>query len=319
MSELTWRTPTLDDLEAITAVVNASERHDRRPEITPPDEVRRELSDADVDTVVVEADGEIVGYGAVVRPPEPGREHHFATLFAYVHPDWRYEVGDRVVERMADAGEAFLAAQTHDRTTMLRTSAMEWQSEDLERLERLGFVRNRVTTVMSIDLTDGAPTAPDVQDVEVQAWDADAVEGARLAHNAAFLDHFGSSPSSPHDWRGRTVDNEHFRPDLSATARVGDEVVGYLLAHRYPEDDEVLGRSEAWISTLGVLPEWRGRGIASSLLVRTLDLVAADPELTHAGLGVDSESLTGANRIYERLGFRPVSRSIMMARSVRRR
>ncbi len=195
---------------------------------------------------------------------------------------------------------------------------MEWQTEELARLARLGFAHNRVTTTMSLDLNAAKPSAPEVEGVELRTWDDAALEGARLAHNAAFIDHYGSSPSGPRNWRGRTVENANFRPDLSGTAIADGRTVGYLLAHRYPQDDEVLGRSEVWISTLGVVPEWRGRGVASALLARTLRLAAGESELTHAALGVDSQSPTEANRLYERLGFRPLSQWITMAPPVER-
>ncbi len=108
MSELSWRKPRVEEFEAVTAVVNASERRDRLPEVTPADEVRHDLADEDVDAIVVESDGRITGYSYAYLPPEPGREQHFATLFAYVHPDWRTEVGDRLVAWAVASGEVFL-------------------------------------------------------------------------------------------------------------------------------------------------------------------------------------------------------------------
>lgn len=81
-----------------------------------------------------------------------------------------------------------------------------------------------------------------------------------------------------------------------------DRVVAYSLNHRTPADDEFIGRRDGWIDNLGTLPEWRGRGIASALIVRSLHAFDA-AGLTHASIGVDGDSLTGAVRLYKSLGF----------------
>ena len=79
---------------------------------------------------------------------------------------------------------------------------------------------------------------------------------------------------------------------------------------RYEADDEVTGRRDGWIMTLGTLAEWRGRGVASALISASLDAFAA-AGLTHAALGVDSSSPTGAARLYRSLGFETAARSVM--------
>ena len=63
------------------------------------------------------------------------------------------------------------------------------------------------------------------------------------------------------------------------------------------------------IDQLGTLAPFRGRGLASQLIVASLHAFAADG-LTHASIGVDSESPTGAARLYRQLGFEPVQRAI---------
>ena len=47
---------------------------------------------------------------------------------------------------------------------------------------------------------------------------------------------------------------------------------------------------------------WRRKGIASALLARSLAALR-DNGMTEATLDVDAENLSGALRIYERLGF----------------
>ena len=122
--------------------------------------------------------------------------------------------------------------------------------------------------------------------------------------NIAFADHWGSTPTPSHTWKsmvrgfGSLIEHSFIALDTD------DRVVAYSLNHRYSADDETLGRRDGWIDNLGTLPEWRGRGLASALIVRSLHAFA-EAGLTHASLGVDSESLTGAIRLYKSLGFEP--------------
>ena len=86
-------------------------------------------------------------------------------------------------------------------------------------------------------------------------------------------------------------------------------MVGFCLNKRYAADNAVNGRKEGWIDQLGTLAQWRGRGLASQLIVASLHALAAEG-LTHAILSVDSDNPTGATRMYRRLGFETLQRSI---------
>lgn len=80
------------------------------------------------------------------------------------------------------------------------------------------------------------------------------------------------------------------------------QVVGYLLAHHYPEDAEVTGRHELWVSTVGVLPSQRGRGIASALLTRVLRS-GGRRRFRVSRTGRWQRQPTGADQLYIRQGF----------------
>jgi ribosomal protein S18 acetylase RimI-like enzyme len=66
---------------------------------------------------------------------------------------------------------------------------------------------------------------------------------------------------------------------------------------------------EGWIEAIGVIPAWRGRGIASALLVKSLHSFQAEG-LERAGLDVDAENPTGALGLYQKHGFRVAKESI---------
>jgi ribosomal protein S18 acetylase RimI-like enzyme len=53
---------------------------------------------------------------------------------------------------------------------------------------------------------------------------------------------------------------------------------------------------------LATLSQWRGRGVATALIAHAIDCYRVK-KLTHAALGVDSDSQTRANHLYESIGF----------------
>ncbi len=97
----------------------------------------------------------------------------------------------------------------------------------------------------------------------------------------------------------------HFRPELWFLAEdlASGEVVGLGLNIIDPDWIAQTGRREGYVDTLAVLREHRQRGLGTALLVHSLHaLREAGMELAH--LHADAENLTGAMRLYMRLGFR---------------
>jgi ribosomal protein S18 acetylase RimI-like enzyme len=95
----------------------------------------------------------------------------------------------------------------------------------------------------------------------------------------------------------------------------GDTPVAYMQCSKYPHDWEDRGRTEAWIDGIGTIRSHRGRGVASALITMAMRSFR-DDALEFAVLGVDSENPTGANRIYERLGFVPEKRMVAFRKRV---
>ena len=76
------------------------------------------------------------------------------------------------------------------------------------------------------------------------------------------------------------------------------------LAHTCPASGRYSDSGGGWILNLGVLREARGRGVGRYLLEHALAAYAADGR-TWAGLGVDTENVSGALRLYESVGMTP--------------
>ena len=69
-------------------------------------------------------------------------------------------------------------------------------------------------------------------------------------------------------------------------------------------DDSRRDIGEGYVRSLGVLREYRGRGLARLLLERAFDYYRGRG-MVGVQLGVDSASPTGANHLYEKVGMTP--------------
>jgi len=144
---------------------------------------------------------------------------------------------------------------------------------------------------------------------------ADLERDARAIHETeadSFSDHYGYVPQPFEQWL-------HFRtrffkaePELWILAMDGDQIAGIALCSSQRPGQPDLG----WISTLGVRRPWRRRGLALAILHHAFRLLAARGKL-RAGLGVDSQSLTGATRLYEKAGMRVVRENLEYEMPVR--
>ena len=182
-------------------------------------------------------------------------------------------------------------------------------------------------------VTGELPLLPPTGDVPVWRMatpdDVDAIHGvlaaadrvdhrdddARQARNDAFRDHWGSLDSQSETW-AKFVGGEFFRPDLSRLVVDADGAIAAFCLVSVNEDDwATLGASHAYIDLIGVVREHRRRGLAPLVISGALQAIA-DAGLAKAVLDVDTASPTGANTLYERLGFVATERSVALVKKI---
>jgi mycothiol synthase len=168
-------------------------------------------------------------------------------------------------------------------------------------VERAGLDAERWYRQMQRPLTDlpGMRPVPGIELVPF-SWDRD--DEIRRAHNAAFTEHHGSAERDSDAWQAMFTGQRAFRPELSVLAVEDGVVVGYLLAYVFEADSQATGVRETHFGQIGVLPQARGRGVASAMIAAALRTGAEDG-CERAGLEVDSANVTGALGLYEKLGF----------------
>ncbi len=167
-------------------------------------------------------------------------------------------------------------------------------------LELAGWRFERVFWTMEIDFDDEPPPQPELPSgIRIRtalAGDEPAVYGLEAD---AFARHFGYLQLPYDEWRQSRMVLNPYDPSLWFLAVDGERIVGMSLCLA-----EAWGRPDVgWVATLGVHPDWRGRGVGLALLRHSFAEFHRRGQ-RRAGLGVDSQNDTGATRLYERAGMR---------------
>ncbi|HJP89095.1 MAG TPA: GNAT family N-acetyltransferase [Candidatus Limnocylindrales bacterium] len=162
---------------------------------------------------------------------------------------------------------------------------------------RFGYLMERDLTqlIPDIPLPDGIEVRPVVEADHRRIWAADV---------EAFKDHWENAVREESDYI-RFFKNPDLDTTLWQVAWDGDEVAGSVLNCIYFDENRALGVDAGWLDHVSVRREWRGRGVASALIARSLAIHRARG-MAVARLGVDAENPTGALGVYERLGFTPL-------------
>jgi mycothiol synthase len=295
----TVRPPTMEDLEAVTRLINTYEiAVDGIPETTL-DEMRTgwQMPDFHLDTdarVVLSPEGEYVGVLELGH-----RQHVKIYMFGCVHPEYQGRgIGSLLLQVAEERAQQHIPEAAPGARVSL---GMGVNSKDMTAqrfLEDHGFQVVRHFWRMGIELHEAPPVALWAEGITVQTMVPGMERAIFEADNEAFLDHWGHIPSTFDEWKHWTVKREGFDPSLWFLAMDGDQIAGFALC----QDEKELG---GWVHVLGVRRPWRRKGVGLALLHQ------AFAEFYRRGihnvyLGVDAQSLTGATRLYERAGMHVV-------------
>lgn len=301
MTQLSWGRLSGESVQQWSELTNELARVDGTEEFYEPADLAEELTetgtDPSRDTWAVWDDGRMVAFGQLrvgftVADDETVR----LQVDGGVLPGWRGRgIGTRIMDEMESRALALNAERNPGVPGTFRASGGRQGSQAEAMLRSRGYETARWFTLMEranpgagVSPTWGAlssPTPADRDDV-------------LTAHNAAFVDHWGFAPYTPERWHDLYT-SRTARPQFSTIAHdVTGAVSAYVLVSQYLRD-------ELYVDLVGTIPAARGRGMARAALTRTIALVQKVPGIRVLGLEVDSESPTGATRLYEGLGFEP--------------
>lgn len=273
------------------------------------DEVRTEwlLPDFDLasSTRVVEGPyGQLIGYVEVWdNNPLPVS----VWVWGRVHPDfeglgigtelmnWAEQRARQAIDRVPPDLRVVIQAGTHSQYE---------PGHQLLKAQGMSLIRHFWT--MAVDLDREPERVQWPAGIQVRNMTGiDQVPQVLHAVRDAFRDHWGyiEQPfeAELERWLHFLNHEEDFDPTLHFLAMDGDEIAGMSLCWPKTAGDPGMG----WVSTLGVRRQWRRKGLGLALLHHSFGEFYRRGQRS-VGLGVDSESLTGATRLYEKAGMRPI-------------
>lgn len=299
------------DIAALHALNRLIEIEDQIPIVTPIEEFEDWVDDPhfsfENDSLVAMDDGNLVGFARLWHRPSTEIQSRVFMLGGVEPLHRRQGIGSKLLEWQINRGREILADAPDGLPRYLRTAAYDFEKEAIALYEKHGLAPIRYSYELIRPISEVA-VVPETPGIDIVAWDPERDEELRQVTNAAFADHWGSTPVDPEAWKHR-MDSFGVRLDLSYMAVDGNQIVGIMLAGHFPSDQELTGRRDGWIMTLGTLRSHRKRGIASALVLVACNAFR-DEGFTHAALGVDSESPTGAYRLYQKLGFTELNKSV---------
>lgn len=315
------------DYDALARLLNVASIVDGRAQHQVGEEIREDFESHPVDlsnhTLAAWDDDQLVGALYAYYLPSDVREVR-CYLFGAVHPNRRGNgIGRRLLEWGLERGTELLQTSGNDLPKYLRVDPSRMNTSAIRLLERFGLEPIRYFADLRVDLSQPTPAKSSrptsatraTSGFRIVPWDLARNEEARAVKNAAFMDHWGSTPTAPESWATQTS-GFGSRPDWSYFAVNEDnQIIGHLITHRFENDDDLLGAKYAWIDNIGTLAEWRGRGVASQLITTALAKYR-EAGMQFAALGVDSDNPTGAYRLYESLGFVPWRQTVTYQRVV---
>ncbi len=253
-------------------------------------------------------DGTALGFGIVTPSDDPARGRRTYTFTLYAHPvtiplGLEHALMLRLVE-IVHAHEKRKETE-HMGTVRLKATAYEKQKSLRSLWTAAGMAEVRQFWLMHRPLNEPIEEPKQVEGVVVRPYKrpGDNKPGVE-AYNDSFLDHYDFRQESEAEWEFK-ASTPFFRPDLSRMAEVEGkpgEIAGFCICVIFDHENRITGRQEGWIALLGTRRAWRSKGLGRALLLHGLRSLK-DAGMETAVLGVDTESLTGADRLYKSVGF----------------
>ncbi len=196
----------------------------------------------------------------------------------------------------------------------LRSGTYEREDGYRQTLQSHGFHEVRRFWRMEVASTSPevpahAPALP--AGVTIESGDGEEHKRALYeVDQAAFADHWNFTPRSYEESWKHILGEPGARPEYWWLLRVDGAPAALCVLN-----ESRLELGYAYVSILGVLREFRGRGLAR-LLLRTAFVQARDMGLAGTALHVDSQNPTGATALYRSVGMTPAQVYVAFERAL---
>jgi ribosomal protein S18 acetylase RimI-like enzyme len=254
------------------------------------------------DMIFAEIDGKAIAYSRVQWWQEEDPNDRIYMHFIKIMPEWRYQgIEEVMIKWCEDRLRAIAEGHPQDSKRLFQTDSNEFKPDFNKLLESCGYQATRFFIEMSrpldiipeAKLPDGIKARPVGEDDIIKVWDAS---------NEAFRDHWGYSEPTEKDFEGYKG-SKYFQPDLWQVAWDGKDVVGSVQNYIDEDYNTKFDRLRGWTENISTKREYRHRGIAKALIVRSMQMHKAKG-MTEVGLGVDTNNTSNALNLYQSLGYK---------------
>lgn len=305
------------DYPAIAEVITASYAADGIEEVVGVDEVANDYAhpvnfDPKADVILAgDANGRVVGLNRVNwRINDAGERLYWQ--FGHVLPEWRRKgIGRAMLDYTEERARVHAQARPLSGPSYLQGVGEDTAHGKIALFQSAGYTPARFFFLMQRRSLRDLPDAPMPPGIEFLSAAADHLRAIWDAKEEAFRDHWGYASKTEADYQQWTGNPEN---DLGlwviAWDAAANQIAGVSLNMIREEDNRRYNFLRGWVNTLGVRRPWRGRGLARALLVHSLRLLR-ERGMTEVVLGVDSENLTGALKLYESVGFCVLNKDVL--------
>lgn len=289
------------DVDAVLGLVRACEVGSAGEPDSTRDEIEEMFSGPITDrlaTTLIHDGDQLVGFVWVECDITAGE----SWIDVYVDPP-RADLVDTLVAFGCDVARDHRAASSDATSWELRSGCYASDVQLATAFERHGASRIRRFWRMRIDLAAAdlpAMQPPLPEGVEILDGSTEPLRRSLFeTETTAFVDHWNHIERPYDEWLEHVTALAGHDPDGWWLLTVDGTPAAVCLV-----DESRAEAGDGYIRSLGVLREFRGRGLARLLLERAF-VRYRDLGRLGVQLGVDSESPTGANHLYESVGMRP--------------
>jgi GNAT superfamily N-acetyltransferase len=270
--------------------------------------------DRERDLLIVEVDGAIVGYARTEwRDEADGARIH--QVICFLRPEWRQRGIGRAMLATIERRAAEVAGHQPAEQRFFQTDSDDRDKDALALFRDFGYEPVRHAFSMVRPNLDPEPDAALPAGLEIREVRPEHLRAIFDAEDEAFRDHWGYRPATDVDFDLFLTDPFNADTSIWRIAWEGDQVAGQVRGYINADENERFGHRRGWVENISVRRPWRKRGLARALINETFAALR-ERGMTEGALGVDAENPTGALRLYESVGFRPVSRSIVFRKPI---
>lgn len=289
---LIWRGVYPQDEEALKELDAACRSYDGDEPVSnlPGDVLRAAAVHGDNALCVTTGKHLVAAAWIFVDPPEDDRQK--IQIGGKVHPEYRrMGIGEALIA-WAESRALNLATPA---VTLTLTIANEALTDDATALYLdYGYENTFTEFMLTCPLDDPMPDAELPDGFTERSWDDASAPLFFQAYAAGFQDRLGDTVPVKGEWIAEyAASDEHFRPDLSRLVMEGDTPAAFITCE--------VAEKTGWIAQIAVVPEYRNKGLARTLLAQAMKCFK-DEGCTEAALHVNANNAHAAT-VFFNAGF----------------